>query len=378
MAQIELICPVLFGLEAITANEIRDLGYETVSVEDGRVTFRGDEEAICRANLWLRTAERVLLKVGEFEALSYDELFENTKKLPWADWIPKNAKFPVKGYSLKSKLYSVPDCQSIIKKAIVEKMKATYNQSWFEEEGELYQVQFALMKDKCVVMLDTSGEGLHKRGYRKNANEAPLRETLAAAMVMISYWKAGKEFIDPFCGSGTIPIEAALIGANIAPGIEREFSAEKWNAVPKNLWWNARSEAHEKMRLDTKFKIFGSDISPRAIALSRENASLAGVDEFITFNRMDVKDIKRNEEYGCIICNPPYGERLGELREAEDLYRQMGTVFRNLDTWSYYIITSHEEFEKFFGGKASRKRKLYNGMIKCDYYQYYGPKPKKI
>jgi putative N6-adenine-specific DNA methylase len=377
MSQLELICPVLFGLEAITANEIRALGYETTAVEDGRVTFLGDELAICRANLWLRTAERVLVKIGEFEALSYDDLFENTKALPWADWIPKDARFPVKGYSLKSKLYSVPDCQSIIKKAVVEKLKDTYNQSWFEEKGELYQIQFALMKDKCVVMLDTSGEGLHKRGYREKANEAPLRETLAAAMIMISFWKPDKAFIDPFCGSGTIPIEAALIGANIAPGLEREFSAEKWNRVDKKLWWETRKEAHGKLRNDIQLNIFGTDIDSRSISLARANASIAGVNEYIKFNRMDVIDLKSDEKYGCIICNPPYGERLGEVREAESLYRQMGKIFNKLDTWSHYIISSHEEFERFFGKRASKKRKLYNGMIKCDYYQYFGPKPTK-
>lgn len=377
MAQIELIAPTLFGLEALTAKEVRDLGYETISVEDGRVTFRGDEYAICRANLWLRTAERVLVKLGEFEATTYDELFEKTKALPWFDWIPEDAEFPVKGYSLKSKLFSVPDCQSIIKKAVVEKLKQKYNQTWFEEKGPRYQIQFSLFKDKATLMIDTSGEGLHKRGYRENANEAPLRETLAAAMVMLSVWKPGKAFIDPFCGSGTIPIEAALIGANIAPGLEREFVSQNWDRVPKDLWWKARKEAHEQIKNNADFHIYGSDIDPKAAALSKENASLAGVEEYITIKQLPVAEIQSQEKYGCIICNPPYGERLGEIKEIEKLYRQMGQVFKKFDTWSYYILTSHEKFEDHFGKKADKKRKLYNGMLKCDLYQYFGPKPPK-
>lgn len=377
MAQIELVAVTLFGLEALAAREIRDLGYETVIVEDGRVTFKGDEMAICRSNLWLRTAERILVKLGEFEATTFEELFEKTKALPWSDWIPENAAFPVKGHSLKSKLFSVPDCQSIIKKAVVEKMRERYRKDWFEEKGPLYQIQFSLMKDKATLMIDTSGEGLHKRGYRENANEAPLRETLAAALIKLSVWKPGKVLIDPFCGSGTIPIEAALIGANIAPGIQREFSAQRWERVPKHLWWDARKEAHEKMISDREFQIYGSDIDGKAVALSRENASLAEVEEYITFSEMPMHQIHSQEQYGCIICNPPYGERLGEKREVEKLYRKMGQVFEKFSTWSNYILTSHEEFEKHFGKKANKKRKLYNGMIKCDLYQYFGPKPPK-
>ncbi|MGE4282657.1 MAG: class I SAM-dependent RNA methyltransferase [Clostridia bacterium] len=377
MTQIELIAPTLFGLEALTAKEIRNLGYETTTVEDGRVTFIGDEKAICRANLWLRTAERVLVKLGEFEATTYDALFEGTKALPWHEWIPENGEFPVKGYSLKSKLFSVPDCQSIIKKAVVEKLKQKYNTTWFEEKGPRYQIQFSLLKDKVTLMLDTSGEGLHKRGYRENANEAPLRETLAAAMVMLSVWRQGKAFIDPFCGSGTIPIEAALIGANIAPGLEREFISQGWQQISKDLWWETRKEAHEKIRNDVEFHIYGSDIDSKAVELSKENASLAGVDKYITFNRCAVSEIKAQDQYGCIICNPPYGERLGEIKEIQQLYKQMGQTFRKLDTWSYYILTSYDQFEKLFGKNADKKRKLYNGMLKCDLYQYFGPKPPK-
>ncbi len=378
MANIELIAPTLFGMEALTAREVRSLGYKVISVEDGKVTFMGDELAICRTNLWLRTAERILVKIGEFEALTYDQLFENTKALPWQDWLPKDASFPVKGYSLKSQLYSVPDCQSIIKKAIVDKMKTKYKQEWFEEKGNLYQVQFALFKNKATLMLDTSGAGLHKRGYRKNSTRAPLRESLAAAMIMLSVWNYDKELIDPFCGAGTIPIEAALIGGNIAPGIEREFSAELWEVIPKSLWWAARKEAHEKIRKNIKLTISGSDISSEAINIAKENATIAGVDEYIDFKSKPMIDIYSNSKYGCIISNPPYGERLGDKKEAEKIYRQMGEKFKEFDTWSHYILTSHEEFEKHFGKKTNKKRKLYNGMIKCDLHQFFGPKPKKL
>jgi putative N6-adenine-specific DNA methylase len=377
MTQFELIAPTLFGLEALTAKEIRNLGYETSAVEDGRVTFVGDEMAVCKSNLWLRTAERVLIKVGEFQATTFDALFEGTKALPWHEWIPENGEFPVKGHSLKSTLFSVPDCQSIIKKAVVEKLKQKYNTSWFEEKGSRYQIQFSLLKDKVTLMLDTSGEGLHKRGYRENANEAPLRETLAAAMVMLSVWRPGKAFVDPFCGSGTIPIEAALIGANIAPGLEREFIAQQWQRIPKNLWWEARREAHDRIKTDADFHIYGADIDGKAVELSKENASLAGVEEYITFDKRPVSGLKVQGEYGCIICNPPYGERLGDIKEIQQIYKQMGQVFKKLDTWSYYILTSYEQFEKFFGKNADKKRKLYNGMIKCDLHQYFGPKPRR-
>lgn len=373
----ELIAVTLFGLESLVAKEIRDLGYETIKVEDGRVTFEGDETAICEANLWLRTAERVLIKVGEFEATSFDMLFEKTKALPWSDWLPENAAFPVKGYSLKSDLFSVPDCQGIIKKAIVEKMKQRYNKDWFDEKGPCYQVQFSLLKNKAVLMIDTSGEGLHKRGYRKKANAAPLRETLAAGLVNLSVWKPGKAFIDPFCGSGTIAIEAALIGANIAPGLLRNFAAQRWEHIPKGLWKDIRKEAYEKINYDHEFKVLGCDIDKDALALARHNAQLAQVEEYVSFEQKDAANIHSNEKYGCIICNPPYGERLGEKSAAESIYRKMGKTFSHIDTWSYYILTSHEEFENHFGKRASKKRKLYNGMIKCNLYQYFGPKPKQ-
>lgn len=376
MTEIELVAPTLFGIEAITTREIKRLGYTDTFVEDGRVTFKGDEAAICRANLWLRTAERILVKVGEFNATTFDELFEGTKALPWDEWLPGDAAFPVKGHSLKSKLFSVPDCQAIVKKAVVEKLKKKYKKNWFEEKGPLYRIQFSLMKDRVTLMIDTSGEGLHKRGYRALSNEAPLRETLASAMVQLSGWTYDRPLLDPFCGSGTIPIEAALIGANIAPGIEREFTAEKWPNIPKKLWWDARKEAHESIIKNVNLQIFGSDIDEKAVKLSTDNARKANVDQYITFEKKDVKNINPSGDYGCIICNPPYGERLGELKEVERLYRDMGHIFKKLDTWSYYILTSHEGFERLFGRKADKNRKLYNGMIKCYFYQYFGPRPK--
>lgn len=373
MTPIKLIAPTLFGIESVTANELRRLGYSNVTVEDGRVTFIGDKQAICRSNLWIRSAERILVKIGEFSATTYDELFENTKSLPWDEWIPEDGAFPVKGYSLKSKLYSVPDCQSIIKKAVVEKLKNKYKKSWFDETGPLYQIQFSLMKDKVTLMIDTSGPGLHKRGYREKANIAPLRETLAAAMILLSRWKTDRPLLDPFCGSGTIPIEAALIGANIAPGLDREFVSQSWPQIPKKIWWDARNEAHSLIKKE-KLEIRGSDIDKESVKLSKENAYKANVDEYITFENVAVKDIKPFGDYGCIICNPPYGERMGEKHEVEQIYKQMGKAFKQFDTWSKYILTPYEDFQNHFGKIADKNRKLYNGMIKCYYYQYFGPR----
>lgn len=378
MPMVELVATTLLGIEAITAKELKSLGFENVKVEDGKVFFSGEESAIPKANLWLRTAERVLLKIGEFDAHSFDELYEKTKALPWHEWIPENVAFPVKGYSLKSTLHSVPDCQSIIKKAVVDNLKSKYHRKWFDEHGPIFHIHFSIMKNHVTLMIDTSGEGLHKRGYRAISNKAPLRETLAAAMVMLSVWRYDRPLLDPFCGSGTIPIEACLIGLNIAPGIDREFAAEKWPIFPKKIWWDARKEAHELIKRDLKLNITGTDIDNQAVKLAADNAYKAGVDEFITFKTLPMESIKTDEKYGCIICNPPYGERMGELKEVENLYKKMGQVFRKLDTWSYYIITSHPNFEKLFGKKADKNRKLYNGMIKCYYYQYLGPKPPQI
>lgn len=375
MSKIELIAPTLFGIESVAAKEIRSLGYEGIKVEDGKVTFIGDISAICKANMWIRSAERIYVKIGEFEASTFDELFEGVRSLPWEEWIPENGQFPVDGYSLKSNLHSIPDCQSIIKKAVVERLKKKYKKEWFDENGPLYKIKFSLMKDKAVLMIDTSGEGLHKRGYRAMSNIAPLRETLASAMIMLSDWRYDRPLIDPFCGSGTIPIEAALIGANIAPGLNRKFTSEKWGQIPKELWLDTRKEAHSLIKMDVELNIRGYDIDESAVKLSINNAHKAGVNQYVKFAKKPLKDLRTDDMYGILICNPPYGERMGEIQEVEKLYREMGRVFTSLNTWSYYIITSHENFEKLFGKKATKRRKLYNGMIKTTYYQYFGPRP---
>jgi putative N6-adenine-specific DNA methylase len=375
MSKIEFIASTLFGVEAITAREVKELGYKDITVENGKVTFVGDEMALCRSNLWIRTAERIYVKIGEFTATTFEELFEGTKALPWEDWIPEDGRFPVEGYSIKSKLFSVSDCQAIVKKAVAERLKKKYKKEWFEENGATYKIKFSLMKDKVTLMIDTSGEGLHKRGYRVISNEAPLRETLAAAMIMLSFWKPHRPLIDPFCGSGTIPIEAAMIGINLAPGLKRQFVSEKWWRISNKLWKEAREEAIGAIKKDITLNIKGYDIDENAVKLSKDNARKASVEKYITFENAPLKDLKTDDKYGVIICNPPYGERMGELKEVEKLYKEMGKVFKKLDTWSFYILTSHERFEKLFGREASKKRKLYNGMLKTYYYQYYGPKP---
>ncbi|HHW00139.1 MAG TPA: class I SAM-dependent RNA methyltransferase [Clostridiaceae bacterium] len=377
MSKIQLIATSAFGIEAVVGRELKWLGYDDQFVENGKVTFAGDELAICRTNLWLRTADRVLLKMGEFKAVTFEELFEKTKALPWAEWIPENAEFPVEGKSVDSQLASVPDCQAIVKKAIVESMKKKYKRDWFEEKGPLYRIEVSLLKDMATLTIDTSGAGLHKRGYRKLVGNAPLKETLASAMLLISRWKDSRVLLDPFCGSGTIPIEAALIAKNIAPGLNRSFAAEEWGIIPKELWSRAREEAKDAVRNDIELNIQGSDIDEEAISLARYHAKQAGVDKFIHLQRRDVADISSKHKYGFIICNPPYGERIGENREVEKLYRLMGNVFKKFDTWSFYIITSHPEFERLFGRKADKKRKLYNGRILCNYYQFFGPPPPK-
>lgn len=375
MAQIELIATATFGLEAVVAREVKNLGYEDVRVENARVIFSADESAICRGNLWLRSADRVLIKMGEFKALTFEELFEGTKALPWPDWLPENACFPVEGKSINSKLFSVPDCQAIVKKAIVEKLKQNYHKTWFEETGPKYTIEIALLKDMATLTMDTSGAGLHKRGYRKLSSEAPLKETLAAAMVGLSFWDADRILVDPFCGSGTIPIEAGLIGLNMAPGLNREFAAESWPQIPSEVWRKAREEARDSIRRDLKLKIIGTDIDTEVLSLARYHAKLAGLEEQIHFQRLPVTEFRNKHKYGCLICNPPYGERLGRMNEIEELYRDLKQVLGPLDTWSFYILTSHPGFERLFGRKADRKRKLYNGRIECQYYQYYGPRP---
>ncbi|WP_066632759.1 THUMP domain-containing class I SAM-dependent RNA methyltransferase [Desulfolucanica intricata] len=375
MKDIELIATATFGLEAVVARELRELGYQDLKVENARVTFTGNLSDICKTNLWLRTADRILIKMGEFKATTFEELFQQTKALPWPDWISENANFPVEGKSIKSKLFSVPDCQAIVKKAVVEKMKQKYKLEWFEEKGPLYKIEVALLNDTATLTIDTSGPGLHKRGYRKLGSSAPLKETLAAAMILLSRWHPDRILIDPFCGSGTIPIEAALIGQNIAPGIGRNFAAEEWPVIPKKLWQEARKEAHALANYNRELRIMGQDIDGEVLSLARYHAREAGIDEQVKFQKLPVAELRSRYRYGYIICNPPYGERLGDRPRVEQLYREMGAVFRKLDTWSYYVLTSHEGFEKLFGRTADKNRKLYNGRIQCRYYQFFGPHP---
>lgn len=374
--EFDLIVPTLFGMEAFVVRELKRIGYEKTTVEDGRVTFKGDAAAIARANMWLRCGERVLIKVGEFKALTFDELFEGTKALDWSRFIPNKGAFPVKGYCLKSQLASMRDCQAIIKKAVAESLSKKYGTQWLPEEEEAYQIQFSVMKDRVTLMIDTSGDGLHKRGYRRVANAAPLKETIAAAMIMMSYWKFEYPLCDPFCGSGTIPIEAASFKRNIAPGLMRSFSAQQFKFIAPTLWAEAKDEAMGLKR-DLPLTIYASDIDADTVEIARENARLAGVDDAIEFSVMPAQRFKSSTKYGSIICNPPYGERLGEKAECEKLYKEMGKCFSELPDWSYYIIASNESFEEVFGRKADKRRKLYNGMIKCNIYQYFGARPPK-
>lgn len=375
MSKYDLIATTAMGLEALAAKEVRDLGYEC-EVENGRITFKGDEAAIVRSNLWLRTADRVRIKVGEFKATSFDELFEKTKALPWERYMPENAEFPVSGKSVKSTLFSVSDCQAIVKKAIVERMRTKYNKTgWLEENGPLFKLEVALHKDVALLTIDASGSGLHKRGYRAGQGEAPLKETLAAALVMLTNWNADKPFADPFCGSGTIPIEAALIGQNIAPGFNREFISEGWSWIPEKVWEDARNEAEDLANYDQPLDITGADIDHRMVKIAEENAFEAGLGDLINFKQMQVRDFTTLKEYGVIVGNPPYGERLGEKAAVQRMYAEMGNAFAPLDTWSIYILTSDEEFENHYGRKATKKRKLFNGFIRTDYYQYWGKRP---
>lgn len=376
MTEIELVAPCNFAVEAVLSREIKNLGYEVSKVEDGRVSFIADEEGICRSNLWLRTAERILVKVGEFDAVTFEELFEKTRKLDWHSFIPEDAEFPVaKASSIKSKLFSTSDIQAIVKKAVVESLKARYKVDWFKETGERYPIHVFLNKDRVAIYLDSSGSALHKRGYRELSNAAPIKETLASAMVQLTPWREDRALIDPFCGSGTILIEAAMLGLNMAPGLNRSFAAESWRWIQKDSWEKAREEARSLVRKDVQLNIQGYDIDENALKIARSNTRLAGIEGKIHFQKRDMNELSSKDHYGFIVTNPPYGERLSDQKSVEGLYKEMGKVFSRLDTWSFYIITSHEEFERFFGRKADKKRKLYNGMMKTDLYQFYGPKP---
>lgn len=379
MNRYEFVAPCHFGLESVLKREITDLGYEIVQVEDGKITFAGDETVFCRGNIFLRTTERILLKVGKFKAETFDELFENTKDIPWENYIPPNGKFWVaKATSIKSKLFSPSDIQSIMKKAIVERLKKVYKVEWFPEDGNEYPIRVTFMKDEITIGIDTSGESLHKRGYRKLTSKAPITETLAAALIMLTPWKSDRILIDPFCGSGTIPIEAAMIGANIAPGMNRSFLSENWTElIPKKAWYQAIEEANDAMLHDVDMSIQGYDIDGEVIKAARQNAALAEVEQYIHFQQRPVNELSHSKKYGFIITNPPYGERLEEKAALPALYKEIGRAFNGLDSWSYFIITSYEDAQKYIGRKADKNRKIYNGMIKTYFYQYMGPKPPK-
>ena len=377
MGNINLIATSTFGLEACVKREAIRLGFENIKTYDGRVEFTGDESTIAKANLWMRFASKILIKVGEFKAVTFDELFEGTKALDWGSWITEDGKFTVTGKSVKSTLFSVSDCQAIVKKAVVEKLKQKYHVPWFDETGAEYTIQVALLNDIATLTIDTSGSGLHKRGYRETAMIAPLKETLAAAMVDLSYWNKDRILLDPMCGSGTIPIEAALIARNIAPGLNRKFVSEEWARIDNSIWKQERINAYKAINYDVMPKIYGSDMDAEAIEVAKENAIKAGVDDWIEFTVKPCQEVTLPGDYGCLITNPPYGERIGELKEVEDLYRSLGKIMATNPTWSSYVITSMEYFEKLFGRKADAKRKLFNGRIKIDYYQFYGPRPPK-
>ncbi len=375
----ELVAPCHFGLEAVLKKEIYNLGYEIRTVEDGKVIFEGDAEAICRANINLRTAERVLLLVGRFNATTFTELFDQTKALPWEQFIPRNGKFWVtKANSVNSRLFSSSDIQSIVKKAIVERMKDKYHVEWFEEDGSAYPIRVSIVKDRVTVALDTTGSSLHKRGYRPAAGQAPISECLAAAMIMLTPWQKDRILVDPFCGSGTILIEAAMMAANIAPGMRRRFTAQEWgNLIPEKEWKDVFEEAQEQVNLNIAADIQGYDIDEQVLRLARQSADRAGVDKLIHFQQRDVSALSHQKKYGFIITNPPYGERMEQKEGLSEIYRALGERLKKLDTWSAYVITSYADIEKDFGRKADKNRKIYNGMIKTYYYSFMGPKPPK-
>ncbi len=379
MELFEFISPCHFGMEAVLKREINDLGCDIVRVEDGRVTFSGGAGTVCRANIHLRTTERVLLKAGEFHAETFDELFEAVKAIPWENYLPADARFWVaKASSIKSKLFSPSDIQSIVKKAIVERLKQSYGISWFQETGAAYPLRVFLNKDEVTVGLDTSGDSLHKRGYRILSSRAPLTETLAAAIILLTPWKADRILVDPFCGSGTIPIEAAMISARMAPGLRREFRAQDWtNLIAPRLWEDAREEAWDQVDPSVETRIQGFDIDGEIVRAARENAKRAGVDGLIHFQQREVSGLSHPKKYGFIITNPPYGERMEEREALPEIYRQMGEAFAGLPSWSEYILSAYEDTERYIGRSADKKRKIYNGMLQTTLYQYFGPKPPK-
>lgn len=379
MNSFELIAPCHFGLESVLKREIMDLGYNIISVEDGRVSFSGDELAVCRSNIFLRTTERVMIKIGKFKAVTFDELFEGVKKLPWENFIPENGRFWVKkATSVKSKLFSTSDIQSIVKKAMVERMKSVYKKEWFAEDGEDYPVRIFANKDEFTIALDSTGESLHKRGYRKLTSKAPITETLAAALIMLTPWKKDRILVDPFCGSGTFPIEAAMIAANIAPGMNRQFTSENWdNIVNRKYWYQTIDEANDIIDDDVHVDIQGYDIDGDIVKAARRNAGEAGVSHLIHFQQRPVSALSHPKPYGFIITNPPYGERLEDKADLKELYQVFGQHYRELDKWSAYVITAYENAERDMQIKAGKNRKIYNGMMKTYFYQFLGEKPPK-
>lgn len=386
--KLEIIATSTFGLEAVVKREIESLGYKIIQSEDAKITFMGDERAVVKANLWLRTADRIQIKMGEFKALEFEDLFQQVKGIPWEEWIPIDGKFVVNGSSVKSKLSSVPACQSVAEKAIVERLKSVYGVDYFEKSGALYDIKITLLKDRVTVTLDTTGPGLHKRGYRVAMVDAPMKETLAAALVQLSFWKKGRVLVDPCCGSGTLPIEAAMIGRNIAPGLNRKFTAEDWDAIPKHLWKEERKAAFEAIDYDTELEIYGYDINPAALKAAMENAEEAGVDDCITFavgdatklgseGKIGRRDFAQMES-GVVVTNPPYGERIGDQKSIDRIYASFLKFFTENPTWSLFMVTSDKTAElKSFGRPADRRRKLFNGRLEVCYYQFHGQKPPK-
>ncbi|MDD6147737.1 MAG: class I SAM-dependent RNA methyltransferase [Lachnospiraceae bacterium] len=379
MEQWTLMAPCHFGLESVLKREIYDLGYEITEVQDGKVIYTGDPEAVCLSNIHLRTAERVLLVVGRFPATTFEELFQGIKEIQWEKWLPKNAKFWVtKASSVKSKLFSPSDIQSITKKAMVERMKGYYKLNWFPEDGPAFPLRIFIMKDEVTVTIDTTGASLHKRGYRTETGKAPISETLAAALIMLTPWHGDRILVDPFCGSGTFPIEAAMIAANMAPGMRRHFTAEAWtDLIPREMWTEAKADAEAEVNLDIETDIQGYDIDGDVVKIARQNARRAGVESLIHFQQRPLKELHHPKKYGFIITNPPYGERLEDKSALPPLYQDIGRVYQNLDAWSMFLITSYEDAERYIGKKAQKNRKIYNGMIKTYFYQFLGPKPPK-
>lgn len=377
MSKIQCMAAVNFGIEGITKRECIALGFDDIRAENGKVFFTTNPKGVLKANIWLRTAERVHIVLGRFPAYSFEELFQGVYKIPWEEWIPKDGNFTVSGRSVKSKLYSISDCQSISEKALIKRLQKTYPIEYFPKSGNRYRVEVSLLKDEVTVTLDTSGDGLHKRGYREKSVRAPISETLAASMILLSFWNPDRVLADPFCGSGTIPIEAAMIGRNIAPGLGRSFDCENWEFLTREEIRDVKSEAYGAMDFDKELKIYASDMDPEAIEIAKENAEILGLDDDIQFFTKDIRQVDYYEDYGVLITNPPYGERIGEKDEVEDLYRELGELYRDLDTWSFYVVTSYPKFTRIFNKKPDRIRRLYNGRIEVGFFQYYGPKPPK-